>query len=74
MIHTVTDNVHQRILNTVYNGLIYFSFLSDNGETYVLVKFLLHIPDDSVHLLEYAGYGNHSQGHGNILKVVSELA
>ena len=52
VIHGVTDNMHDRVADAVHNCLIYFRILAYQSEAYVLIKLLLHITDNTVHLLE----------------------
>ena len=66
--------MHDGIADAVHNGFIHFSVLTDDGQAHILFKLLLHIPDDPVHFLEYAGYRHHAQGHDNILKVIGQFA
>ena len=74
MIHTVSDDVHQGILQTVYNGFVYFRILADNSKLYVFSELLLHIADDTIHFLEYAGNGDHSKTHGDVLQIIGKLS
>ena len=74
MIHAVSDDVHDGILYTVHDRLVYLGILSDDGEVYVFIQTLPHIPDDPVHFLENAGNGNHTEGHGDVLEIIGQLA
>ena len=74
VIHAVSDEVHERILEAVHDGLVYLCILAFHNELYVLVELLFHVADDTVHLLEYSGKRNHSDGHYGILKLACELS
>ena len=73
VIHTVAHQVHQRIVQVVYYGLINLGVLALNNQLNVLAKLLLHIANDPVHLLEGAYKGNHSNGHYGVLKLACKL-
>ena len=74
VIHAVAYNMHNRILDAVYDCLVHLGILTDDGQAHVLIKTLFHIPYDTVHLLEYAGNRHHPQRHGDILQIVRKLA
>ena len=60
MIHAVAYNMHDRVLNVIYNRLIYLSIFAHNGQTDVFSQALLHIAYNTVHFLEYTGNRDHT--------------
>ena len=74
MVHGVADHVHNGVANAVYNGFVYLRVLADKRQLSTLIKLFTHITDNSVHLLEGIGHGNHPQGHGDILQFIRQLA
>ena len=53
MVHGVADHVHERIGNRLIDRLIDLCFAAFGDEVNFLVQFFAHIPDNTVHLLEY---------------------
>ena len=54
VVHRVADHVHERVSNGFVDGLIHFGIAALGDEIHFLIQLLAHIPDDAVHLLEYA--------------------
>ena len=54
VVHTVADNVHDGVLDTVHNGFIHFRVLADDFKAHILAQLLVHVPDNPVHFLEHA--------------------
>ena len=74
VVHAVSYKVHERILEAVHDGLVYLGILSLHNELNVLIELLLHVADDTVHLLEYACERHHSDGHYSVLELAGELS
>lgn len=74
VVHRVADHVHERVGNGFVDGLVHFGIAALGDEIHFLIQLLAHIPDDAVHLLEYAGQGHHTHGHDYILQLIGELA
>ena len=73
MVNGVSHNVHKGVIEDIYDRLIHFRFLTLEHKSNVLFELLVHIPDNTVHLLKCCGNRHHSYGHYNVLKLIGKL-